>query len=61
MEKRFKRGDLVRKIKGSSWHGRVVGEYSTEFTAEGYAIESEFEAGSVQVYPAAALEFWNGQ
>ena len=53
---RFKRGDRVRKIKGSSWQGIVVGEYSTSLTPEGYAVESEREPGSVQIYPAAALE-----
>lgn len=51
----------MRKIKGSSWHGRIVGEYSTEFTPEGYAVESEWEAGSVQIYPVSALELWNGK
>lgn len=53
---KFKRGDRVRKIKGSSWQGRVRGEYATELTPEGYAVESEREPGSVQIYPAAALE-----
>lgn len=53
---KFKRGDLVRKRSGSEWQGRVVGEYSTELTPEGYAVESEAHIGSVQIYPAAALE-----
>ena len=53
---KFKRGDLVRKISGSEWHGYVVGEYSTELTPEGYAVESAAHRGSVQTYPAAALE-----
>jgi len=53
---KFKLGDYVRKIKGSQWHGRVVGTYSTDMTPEGYAVESIFEKGSVQIYPAAALE-----
>ncbi len=52
----FKRGDLVRKRSGSQWQGIVVGEYSTTLTPEGYAVESEVHAGSVQIYPAAALE-----
>lgn len=52
---RFKIGDRVTKIKGSSWTGRVVGTYSTDPTPEGYAVESETETGSVQIYPAAAL------
>lgn len=52
----FKLGDRVRKTKGSSWQGIVVGTYSTTLTPEGYAVESEREPGSVQIYPAAALE-----
>lgn len=53
---KFKRGDLVRKTKGSQWSGTVVGTYSTALTPEGYAVESSTEKGSVQIYPAAALE-----
>ena len=49
-------GTRVRKMKGSSWQGRVVGYYSTKLTPEGYAVESEREPGSVQIYPRAALE-----
>lgn len=49
-------GTRVRKTKGSSWNGRVVGYYSTSLTDVGYAIESEREPGSVQIYPASALE-----
>lgn len=52
---RFKIGDRVTKTKGSSWTGRVVGTYRTDLTPEGYAVESETETGSVQIYPAAAL------
>jgi hypothetical protein len=52
----FRLGARVRKIKGASWQGRVVGFYSTKLTPEGYAVESEREPGSVQIYPAAALE-----
>lgn len=52
----FKRGDLVRKRSGSQWQGRIVGEYSTALTPEGYAVESDVHVGSVQIYPAAALE-----
>ena len=51
----FKLGDRVTKTKGSRWTGRVVGTYSTALTPEGYAVESETETGSVQIYPAAAL------
>lgn len=46
----------LRKKSGSQWQGKVVGWYSTELTPEGYAVESEFHAGSVQIYPASALE-----
>ena len=53
---KFKIGDLVRKIKGSDWSGKIVGTYSTELTPEGYCVESDSHAGSVQIYPAAALE-----
>ncbi len=53
---KFRRGDRIRKIKGSEWQGLVVGEYSTALTPEGYAVESEAHKGSVQIYPASALE-----
>ena len=53
---KFQLGDTVKKIKGSQWHGTVVGTYSTTLTPEGYAVESSTEHGSVQIYPAAALE-----
>jgi hypothetical protein len=46
----------VRKKFGSSWHGRIVGVYRTANTPVGYAVESEREPGSVQIYPASALE-----
>ena len=54
--KKFDRGDRVRKKSGSKWQGIVVGEYSTELNPEGYAVESESHAGSVNIYPASALE-----
>jgi len=53
---KFRMGDLVKKSTGSEWEGRVVGWYSTEQTKEGYAVESEVHKGSVQIYPAKALE-----
>lgn len=53
---KFQMGDTVRKTKGSQWSGEVVGTYSTSLTPEGYAVESSTERGSVQIYPAAALE-----
>lgn len=46
----------VRKRTGSSWHGKIVGYYSTSLTPNGYAVESEREPGSVQIYPESALE-----
>jgi hypothetical protein len=52
----FRMGDKVRKIRGSQWKGKVVGWYSTQLTKEGYAVESDTEIGSVQIYPASALE-----
>lgn len=52
----FAIGDKVQKIRGSSWRGNVVGRYSTRLTPEGYAVESDTETGSVQIYPASALE-----
>jgi len=55
--KAFQRGDRVRKKSCTSWQGIVCGEYSTSLTPEGCAVESERERGSVQIYPAAALEF----
>jgi len=53
---KFKLGDKVRKTKGSRWQGTVVGTYSTCYTLEGYCVESDTEPGSVQIYPASALE-----
>lgn len=52
----YRPGTRVRKTKGSSWNGRIVGHYSTTMTPIGVAVESEREPGSVQVYPAHALE-----
>ena len=48
-------GTEVKKIRGSQWQGKVVGYYSTNLTEAGYAIESNTEKGSVQIYPEAAL------
>lgn len=52
---KFQLGDRVTKTKGSSWTGLVVGFYSTSLTPIGYAVESENEPGSVQIYPESAL------
>jgi hypothetical protein len=38
-------GERVRKTKGSSWQGYVVGFYTTTLTPRGYAVESEREPG----------------
>jgi dihydrofolate reductase (trimethoprim resistance protein) len=54
--KKFKINQQVRKIKGAQWQGRIVGWYSTELTPEGYAVESDLHNGSVQIYPASALD-----
>lgn len=56
----FAMGDMVQKKQGSKWRGQVIGFYSTPKTPYGYAVESAFEEGSVQVWPEAALERWNG-
>jgi hypothetical protein len=53
---KYKMGDRVQKISGGNWHGHVVGFYSTSLTPIGYAIESEREEGSVQLYPEKAIE-----
>jgi hypothetical protein len=55
---KFNLSDVVKKVSGSQWHGTIVGTYSTELTPEGYAVESWTEKGSVQIYPAKALEYW---
>lgn len=52
---------LVQKKGRASWRGRVVGWYHTDLTALGYAVESAFEPGSVQIYPEAALVPWDGK
>lgn len=54
--RKFELYDRVRKIKGSSWQGHIVGFYSTSLTPIGYCVESEREPGSVQIYPETALE-----
>lgn len=52
----FSFGERVRKRSGAQWSGRVVGWYCTALTPVGYAVESDAHAGSVQIYPATALE-----
>ena len=56
MKAKFRIDDRVRKTKGSEWQGKIVGTYSTGLTPEGYCVESEVHKGSVQIYPASALE-----
>lgn len=56
----YRLGDLVQKKGRSKWRGRIVGWYRTELTDLGYAVESAFEAGSVQIYPEATLVGWDG-
>lgn len=56
MDGPFVLGERVKKKSGSAWQGKVVGWYSTQLTPQGYAVESEFHPGSVQIYPASALE-----
>lgn len=52
---KFFLGDKVCKKSGSQWRGTIVGAYQTDLTQEGYAIESDTEKGSVQIYPASAI------
>jgi len=52
-------GAKVRKKRGSSWRGTVVGYYSTPHTPIGYCVDSAFEPDSCQLWPEPALEDWN--
>lgn len=52
----FTLGDQVRKKSGANWYGTIVGFYSTTLTPDGYCVESDCHPGSVQIYPAEALE-----
>lgn len=52
----WQKGQRVTKKSGSKWTGKIVGFYQTDLTPEGYAVESETETGSVQIYPRKALE-----
>lgn len=55
----FKYGDKVRRRKGS-WHGIVVGWYSTDHTLEGYNVMSVLEKSAVHVEPVTTLDHWDG-
>ena len=53
----FDFGESVQKRAGGGrWRGHVTGVYCGSLTPLGYAVESAFEPGSVQIYPARALE-----
>lgn len=55
----FVLGDSVRKRPGGGeWRGVVVGLYLASKTPLGFAVESVREPGSVQIYPARALQEW---
>lgn len=58
LQTRFPLGTPVRKISGPQWHGKVVGYYSSSFTAEGLVIECTAEGalGQVHVEPAKRME-----
>jgi len=51
----FKHHDYVMKKSGGYWRGPISGWYRTKLNNEGYAVESMYEPGSVQIYPASAL------
>lgn len=55
LEGKYHLGDRLTKVSGASWTGHVVGFYRSTLTEIGYAIESENEPGSVQIYPEKAL------
>jgi hypothetical protein len=54
---KYKYGDLVYKISGSEWEGRICGFYTTKLNEHGYNIESWCHKNSVQNYPEKALDF----
>lgn len=55
-EWKYQLGDAVFKRSGSVWEGIVVGFYTSSLTERGYAVESHYHAGSVQIYPESALD-----
>jgi hypothetical protein len=55
---KFQMGDYVAKKGRALWRGKIVGWYRTDVTKLGYAIESYFELGSVQIYPETTIEAW---
>lgn len=54
----YKLGEYVEKRGRAAWRGKVVGWYKTDLTPIGYAVESYFEPGSVQIYQETALIPW---
>ena len=58
----YQYGDAVCKKtrggKGAHFRGHVVGFYKSSLTEEGYAIESAFEQGTVQIYPLKMIKPW---
>jgi dihydrofolate reductase (trimethoprim resistance protein) len=50
--------EFVEKKSGAKWRGHIVGSYQTNLTNPGWAVESYFETGSVQIYPETALRPW---
>ena len=57
----FELGDYVVNKRGSSWRGQVVGTFSTDTNFECYAVEKENWTGLIRIYPADALESWEGR
>jgi hypothetical protein len=58
----FHIGDRVRKKlseNAGEWQGHIVGAYMTN-NGIGYAVRSEREKKSIQIYPESALEIYNG-
>lgn len=54
-------GERVKKKSGSDFRGEIVGFYSSVLTHEGYAIESAYHPGTIQIFPFKALELWDGR
>jgi len=56
VDRKFQKGDYVRKTKGSWWEGYVRGFYDTEDNEDGICVQLDKPRGPVQLYPAAAFE-----
>jgi len=57
----YRMGTWVETREGARWRGKIVGQYRTSMNRQGYVVESAYEPGSVQVYPASALELWDSR